>query len=189
MVTIIGLGALGSVFTELAVRNGINDFVLYDDDVVEKKNLERQWYYLKDVGKYKVDAAKEKILSINPKANVIAKRERLFPEDLITDDIIIECTDNMKNKVVMSNYVKNVMIAGTVAGETGYAFITKDSVENIFRNPCSADDCHTLGVRNSSVMVVASLMMSLLLDYLKEGYRKRILYFNKNKVVELKIKQ
>jgi molybdopterin/thiamine biosynthesis adenylyltransferase len=63
-VVIIGVGALGSLTSELLVRSGVKNLVLYDRDFVELSNLQRQHLFnLKDVGKPKVKAAKKYLSS------------------------------------------------------------------------------------------------------------------------------
>ena len=70
-VAIFGLGGVGSFVMEGLVRAGVGNFVLVDDDKICLTNLNRQIIATrKTIGKYKVEVAKERILEINPKANV-----------------------------------------------------------------------------------------------------------------------
>src|SRR5262245_63299429 len=66
---IAGCG-IGSSLAVCAARIGFNNFVLVDGDVVDAHNLNRQFYEFADIGKPKVDALKDKIVRINPEANV-----------------------------------------------------------------------------------------------------------------------
>lgn len=61
---------LNSVLAVQAARIGFCRFILIDGDKVELSNLNRQEFFLNQVGKYKVDALKENILNINPEAKV-----------------------------------------------------------------------------------------------------------------------
>lgn len=77
-VTVLGLGGLGSfVALELAAA-GVGELLLVDDDVVEEHNLNRQILYTSaDVGRLKVDAARERLLAANPLIKVDARNLRV----------------------------------------------------------------------------------------------------------------
>ncbi len=66
---IAGCG-LGSYIAELAVRLGFEEITILDDDKVELTNLNRQNYYLGDIGKKKVDCLKNSLKRINPKVKI-----------------------------------------------------------------------------------------------------------------------
>ena len=61
-VGIAGLGGLGSNAAISLARAGIGKLVLVDFDNVEKNNLSRQYYFLEQVGKTKVESLKENML-------------------------------------------------------------------------------------------------------------------------------
>ena len=63
---IAGLGGLGSNAAVALARAGIGKLVLVDFDKVEKSNLNRQYYFLDQVGKLKSEAIKENLNKINP---------------------------------------------------------------------------------------------------------------------------
>ena len=68
-VAIIGLGGVGGYVLDSLARTGISRFVLCDHDNFEKSNINRQLLSLSDnIGKRKVDVAKERVMSINPDA-------------------------------------------------------------------------------------------------------------------------
>jgi len=80
-VAIFGIGGVGSFVVEGLVRAGIGNFVLIDDDKVCLTNLNRQIIATrKTVGKPKVEVAKERILEINPNANVEIRQEFFMPD-------------------------------------------------------------------------------------------------------------
>lgn len=70
-ILIAGCG-LGSVIAECALRLGFECISIIDGDRVEYTNLNRQNYIAKDIGKYKVEALRKRLLAINPKAQVLA---------------------------------------------------------------------------------------------------------------------
>ncbi len=70
-VAVIGVGGVGSFVVEGLARSGVGHFVLCDDDDVCLTNINRQIHATrKTVGKTKVGVMKDRILEINPKANV-----------------------------------------------------------------------------------------------------------------------
>lgn len=61
-ITVIGVGATGSLVTWLLAKMGCADITVYDDDVVDTHNLPNQVYGVEDVGKRKVEALRERVL-------------------------------------------------------------------------------------------------------------------------------
>ena len=103
-VAIFGLGGVGSFVLEGLVRAGIGKFVLIDDDKICLTNLNRQILATrKTVGKPKVEVAKQRILEINPDAEIEIHQEFFMPEtEGILDksiDYIIDCIDTVTAKI------------------------------------------------------------------------------------------
>lgn len=103
-VAIFGIGGVGSFVVEGLVRAGVENFILVDDDKVCLSNLNRQIIAThKTIGKYKVEAAKERILEINPNAKVETIQEFFMPEskEILdkTVDYIIDCVDTVTAKI------------------------------------------------------------------------------------------
>ncbi|AXG69026.1 tRNA threonylcarbamoyladenosine dehydratase [Kordia sp. SMS9] len=67
---ILGGSGIGSVIAECALRLGFEHITIIDGDVVETSNLNRQNYTSHDVGIHKVDAIKNRLLSINENAKI-----------------------------------------------------------------------------------------------------------------------
>ncbi len=70
-------------------------------DKVEKSNLNRQMFYEKDVGKYKVEAMKEKLLNINPKLKIETfdcKIEEIDKKVFKNIHFVFDCLDNIKTR-------------------------------------------------------------------------------------------
>lgn len=65
-VCVVGVGALGSIVCESLARSGVSVIALWDDDTVEPGNICRSAYQVQDIGKSKVEALREHIVSINP---------------------------------------------------------------------------------------------------------------------------
>jgi molybdopterin/thiamine biosynthesis adenylyltransferase len=68
---ILGGSGIGSVIAECALRLGFENITIIDGDKVELTNLNRQNYREKDISISKVDAIKDRLLSINEKANIV----------------------------------------------------------------------------------------------------------------------
>ena len=103
-VAIFGIGGVGSFVVEGLARAGIGNFILVDNDKVCITNLNRQIIATNStIGKYKVDVAKERILDINPNANVEVINEFFMPEsrDFFdeTVDYIVDAIDTVTGKI------------------------------------------------------------------------------------------
>ena len=86
---LVGGCGLGSVIAECALRLGFENLTVIDGDRVELSNLNRQNYTQKDIGRFKVEALKERLLKINPFANITSTAEFLTKENIaehIEDD-------------------------------------------------------------------------------------------------------
>lgn len=104
-VAIFGIGGVGSYAVEGLVRSGVGKFVLIDDDCVCLTNINRQIHATrKTVGRPKVEVMKERILEINPNAEVEVYQKFYLPENadeiLHTDyDYIIDAIDTVTAKI------------------------------------------------------------------------------------------
>ena len=104
-VAVFGLGGVGGQAVEALARSNIGNFVLIDDDVVNKSNINRQIIATKDsVGRKKTELFKERILAINPKANVETFDCFYLPDkrDLFNFkeyDFVIDAIDTVSGKL------------------------------------------------------------------------------------------
>ncbi|MGM9699629.1 MAG: ThiF family adenylyltransferase [Prevotella sp.] len=106
-VIVFGVGGVGSWCAESLVRSGIRKLTIVDSDRVCITNINRQLMAtIKTVGQVKVEALKERLLSINPTAE-IDTRQQIFCEDtaesfeLDTYDYIIDAIDSLKDKMLL----------------------------------------------------------------------------------------
>jgi tRNA A37 threonylcarbamoyladenosine dehydratase len=106
-VIIFGVGGVGSWCAESLVRSGIGELTIVDSDRVCITNVNRQLMAtMKTVGQVKVEALKERLLSINPKANIIAMQEIYSAETadsfcLDDYDYVIDAIDSLENKALL----------------------------------------------------------------------------------------
>ena len=103
-VAVFGLGGVGSYVVESLARSGIGNFILVDNDVIDITNLNRQIIATrKTLGMAKVEAAKERILEINPDANVKVYQEFFNSNsNLILDggiNYIVDAIDTVSSKI------------------------------------------------------------------------------------------
>lgn len=109
---IIGAGTIGFSVISKLVSNGIKNFVIIDNDIVEKSNLTRQpLFSLKHINKLKVDVIKQHIEDRIEDCNVIAINTYVSKiEDLsaLNDvDLIINCADEVKTTLIEEYIFKN----------------------------------------------------------------------------------
>lgn len=103
-VAVFGIGGVGSYVVEGLARAGIGNFVLVDKDVISLTNLNRQIIATtKTLERPKVEVAKERILEINPDANVEIYQEFFMPDskNIIDNSIsyIIDSIDTVTAKI------------------------------------------------------------------------------------------
>lgn len=80
-VAVFGVGGVGSYVVEGLVRSGVGNFILVDNDDVALSNINRQIIATyKTLGRSKVEVTKERILDINPNANVEIYKEFFMPD-------------------------------------------------------------------------------------------------------------
>ena len=104
-VAVFGIGGVGSYAVEGLVRSGVGKFVLIDDDCICLTNINRQLHATrKTVGRPKVEVMKERILEINPNAEVEVYQKFYLPDsanEMIHDDYdyIIDAIDTVTAKI------------------------------------------------------------------------------------------
>ena len=104
-VLIIGIGGVGGYALESIVRMGVNNIIIVDNDVVDITNLNRQLISLNsNIGRKKIEVAKERILDINNDCNVITI-DKFITEENILDlfkyniDYVIDACDTVSTKI------------------------------------------------------------------------------------------
>lgn len=121
-VAVFGIGGVGGYVCEALVRTGVGAFDLIDDDKVCLTNLNRQIIATrKTVGQYKTDVMKERILDINPDADVRVHQCFFLPENadrfpFEEYDYIVDAVDTVTAKIalVMKAQEMNVPIISSM---------------------------------------------------------------------------
>lgn len=106
-IILFGVGGVGSWCAEALVRSGIEHLTIVDYDTVDESNINRQLMATtKTVGLVKVEVMKERLLDINPNADITAIRE-WYNEDTATKynfdeyDYVIDAIDSLKDKALL----------------------------------------------------------------------------------------
>ncbi|WP_040156393.1 molybdopterin-synthase adenylyltransferase MoeB [Mobilicoccus massiliensis] len=107
-VLVIGAGGLGSPALMYLAAAGIGTIGVVDDDVVDESNLQRQVIHgTTDVGRLKVDSAREAVARINPLVTVVPHAMRLTPDnalDLIAGyDLVLDGADNFATRYLVGD--------------------------------------------------------------------------------------
>ena len=106
-VLLFGVGGVGSWCAESLVRTGIVHLTIVDADCVNITNVNRQLMATtRTVGRPKVEVLKERLLEINPSAQITAIQELFTAENaadfhLDSYDYIIDCIDSLKDKTAL----------------------------------------------------------------------------------------
>jgi len=104
----VGTGGLGSPLAMYLAAAGIGTIGIVDFDVVDESNLQRQILHgTSDVGRPKVESARDRIEDINPNVNVVVHEEALTSEnalDIFADyDVIVDGTDNFPTRYLVND--------------------------------------------------------------------------------------
>jgi len=107
-VMVVGLGGLGCPVVQYLAAAGVGNFVLVDADRVSLSNLHRQILYnQKDVGRFKVEVAKEWMHEQNAQIKVSVHTEMLSAKNatafLAVADIVVDCTDNFAARYLFND--------------------------------------------------------------------------------------
>ncbi len=167
-VVIVGVGAIGTVSSELLARMGVN-LILIDKDEIEESNLGRQTLFTwKDVGKSKVKVAKEKLLEINNEIRIRTIDKTLSKDnlDILKGDLILDCTDNMATRFLINEYcVKNKIpwIHAAAIKTKGVLFNVipgKACFSCVYPKGKDIESCEDVGVLNTVTSNIASLQVT-----------------------------
>ncbi|NQU52993.1 MAG: molybdopterin-synthase adenylyltransferase MoeB [Bacteroidetes bacterium] len=107
-VLVIGAGGLGAPLALYLAASGIGVIGIVDYDVVEESNLQRQILHgSADIGRKKVDSAKERLLALNPHIKIEVFEEKLSAEnaaEIISKfDVVADGTDNFPTRYLVND--------------------------------------------------------------------------------------
>lgn len=166
-VAIAGLGGLGSNAAVWLARLGVGRLTLIDFDKVELSNLNRQYYFLQDVGEYKASALHKLLRQINPYGAYQIFTERLteknIPRLLGDAAIICEALDDAADKAMLANTMladypeKYLVAASGIAGfDSGNTMRVRQINERFFLCGDGQSDCSKLPLCGARVGLCAA---------------------------------
>ena len=107
-VAVFGVGGVGSFTVEALARSGVGHLILIDKDNIDVTNINRQIHALNStVGRSKVEVMRERILDINPSAQVETIQKFLLPSEPAEDfficryDYVVDAIDNISAKIFL----------------------------------------------------------------------------------------
>ncbi|MBS3106502.1 HesA/MoeB/ThiF family protein [Candidatus Woesearchaeota archaeon] len=176
-VAILGVGALGTVASELLARAGVGKLLLIDRDVVEETNLQRQTLFSeKDVGIPKAEAAAKRLRGINSQIKIISRvadvNHRTIGSLLASSDLILDCTDNLSTRFLLNEYAKKnkkFWIHGGAIREEGNVMLVSPSAPCFrctFGEAKNLETCDTVGVLGTVTAMIGALQAHLAIQFL-----------------------
>lgn len=107
-IAIVGVGGLGCPASLALAWAGVDALTLIDPDVVDVSNLHRQpWHHPADLGRPKVDSAKEKLTRQFPRLSVTTQQSLVTSDSVEalfrSHDVVLDCTDGVATKFLLSD--------------------------------------------------------------------------------------
>jgi len=142
-VGIAGVGGLGSPIAVALARSGVGRLVLADYDVVEPSNLNRQMYFIDQIGMTKVEALAATLARINPGVELVPHAVRLTRDNVASIfagvDVMVEAFDDPQAKAMLTETFlsrfpeKSLVAASGVAGAgPSNTIITRRAIGNLY---------------------------------------------------------
>ena len=167
---IAGVGGIGSNVACILVRSGLPFLKIIDFDLVDEGNLNRQFYFVDQVGRQKVMALSENLRRISGQVEILAMHERLHDgniNQLFADcDLIVEGFDRKEEKKMLLESLgtsKKIVSACGIAGAE-LKHITVRRLGNCHIVGDFQTDCADAPLFAHKVMVIAAQMSALVLE-------------------------
>ena len=193
-VLVVGAGGLGCPIVDYLSRAGVGKIGIVDHDKVDASNIHRQSIYtLKDVGKYKVEVLKKKIIDINPDVKTKIYKNKFNNKNaykiLNQFDIIVDGSDNFKTKFLLNylaNKLRKIFIVGAISGYNGHIFSFNFKKNDVACLKCFYQsevneevlNCETDGILGPVAGIVGNIQANEVLKYilgLKNELKNKIL--------------
>ncbi len=179
-VGIAGAGGIGSNVAVLLTRAGMGGLVVADFDIVEISNLNRQFYFLDQVGRSKVPALRANLARINPALHFHAVEARLTPENACEPfagcDVLIEAVDAGETKVaVIETWMRNMpgVHVFSCSGVSGHGNTDAIRVDRRAGLTIVGDQTSdpSQGTLSSRIALVAAMIANEVIEHLLENSR------------------
>ncbi len=140
-VLIVGAGGLGSPVAMYLASSGVGHLTLVDFDTVELSNLQRQILHgTDDIGRKKVDSARDTLLALNPTVQVEtidhALDETALREAVAQADLVVDTTDNFATRFAINRAcvgARKPLVSGSVIRMEGQITVFRPDLE---AGPC-----------------------------------------------------
>ncbi|MGL5054390.1 MAG: sulfur carrier protein ThiS adenylyltransferase ThiF [Fusobacteriaceae bacterium] len=177
-IVIAGCGGIGSNIAMHLVRSGIGNLKLIDFDKIEESNLNRQFYFKSQIGKYKSEALKDNLLRINEKLcfeSVVSKINKENIEELFQGcEIVVEAFDNKVYKeILIENCKGKIIVSANGIGGRDLDSIVQRKIGKLNIVGDFYSDIETYKTYSTKVMMVASIMANIVMDYLEDENGKK----------------
>jgi len=195
-VLLIGTGGLGSPMGYYLAAAGVGRLGLVDADHVELSNLQRQvLHFTPDIGKPKVQSAKEKLEALNPEIEVVAHQIRLTSQninDILSQyDIVADGSDNFPTRYLVNDACVmsgKPLVSGAIFRFEGQVMTVIPKKTACYRclfpeppPPGLVPACQEAGILGVVAGVIGSLQAAEILKVIlkrNEGLINRLLIFN-----------
>lgn len=200
-ITIVGIGALGTIVLDILARSGVGEITIIDGDIIELNNLQRQTLFNeKDIDKPKADVAKQKILQINSEIKIKSHSINLNHNNinLLKSDLILDCTDNIQTRFLINDYARTNNIpwifCSVIEAKGMTMNITKKTpcFRCVFNEPSEElEKCDSSGILATTPHSLAAIQATEAIKILtNQDYSKDLIHYDlwNNKLTKVKIK-
>jgi sulfur carrier protein ThiS adenylyltransferase len=180
-VGIAGVGGLGSAIAIALARTGVGHLIIADFDIVEPSNLNRQQFFIDQIGLPKVYALRDTLARINPNVRVTACHLRLTPTNIAEvlghAQVLVEAFDQAEQKVMLietfaARFPDRPIVTGS--GMAGYGPANTVQTQQVANNLYLCGDGSTAAAPGTGLMAPrvgvaahhqANAVLRLLLGY------------------------
>lgn len=168
---IAGCGGIGSNVAMNLVRAGLKNFILVDFDKVEESNLNRQFFFKKQIGSYKALVLEENLKNINPNLNIDSFVEKIHEGNILNFftncDIIVEAFDKKEFKTLLiENYSNKYIISANGIGGRELESVKTLTLKKLNIVGDFYSDISNYQTYSTKVMFIACIMANKILDIL-----------------------
>ena len=188
-VSVVGLGGIGSAICLYLASAGVN-LRLIDRDKIDITNLHRQVLYDSgDIGKFKADVAKKRLLSMNPEINIeshaVELNESNAVELLRGSNLVLDAMDNFKTRFIINETCVTLKLpltyAAAIQDNVSFTFMTPDEtpcLRCIFPKNTKDTKAENVGVLGTTAGFVGVLSASQAINFLigKPVLKNKLLY-------------
>ena len=170
---IAGCGGIGSNVAYHLVRTGVGYLKIGDFDIIEKSNLNRQYFFENQIGKYKAETLKENLLLINHDIHIDFEIIKFEKENIIKFfkdcDIVVEAFDKKEYKQLLVEEllpINKIIISASGIGDWDTDKIkVKEFGKNLIVVGDFEKDIKDYKTYSHKVGIIAGIMAGKVLEY------------------------